>query len=76
MTWAPVRARRAAARAGAGAAHLLSSFTRPPVLPSVSADRADTVSTVVVLTLVAVLLAILLGVGSTYVPAVRAWAAR
>jgi hypothetical protein len=74
---APARAYRAAARAGAGAAHLISNFTRPPALPSaVSADKVGQVSTVVVLTLLAVLLAILLGVGSTYVPSVRAWAGR
>jgi hypothetical protein len=42
----------------------------------VPTSKADKVSTVVVLTLLAVLLAILLGVGSTYVPAVRTWAER
>jgi hypothetical protein len=76
VTWAPARADRAAAGAGAGAAHLLSSFSRPPALPSISAGRADQVSTVVVVTLLAVLIALLLGVGSTYVPSVRAWAGR
>ena len=75
VTWAPARAHRAAARAGAGAAHLLSSFSRSPA-PSISADKADRVSTAVVLTLLAVLIAVLLGVGSTYVPSVRAWAGR
>jgi len=73
---APARAHRAAARAGAGAAQLISNLTRPPALPRVSAEKADQVSTAVVLTLLAVLLAILLGVGSTYVPSVRAWAGR
>jgi hypothetical protein len=73
---APARAHRAAARAGAGAAHLISNITRPPALPSVPADRAGQVSAAVVLTLLAVLLAIVLGVGSTYVPSVRAWAGR
>jgi hypothetical protein len=73
---APARAHRAAARAGAGAAHILGSFGRLPALSGDAADKADPVSTVVVLTLLAVLVAIFLGVGSTYVPAVRAWAGR
>ncbi len=73
---APARAHRAAARAGAGAAHILGSFGRLPGLSGDAADKADPVSTVVVLTLLAVLVAIFLGVGSTYVPAVRAWAGR
>ena len=70
VTWAPARAHRAAARAGAGAAHIL----RLAGLPRVSGDKANRLSSVVVLTLLAVLVAILLGVGSTYVPAVRTWA--
>jgi hypothetical protein len=76
VTWAPARAHRAAARAGAGAAHLLGSFTRPPVIPSAAGEKADPVLTAVGLTLVALMLAVLLGVGSTYVPVVRTWAGR
>jgi hypothetical protein len=76
VTWAPVRAARAATRAGAGAAHLISNVGRTPVLPTVSADRADQVSTAVLVALFAVLLVLLLGVGSSYVPSMRAWAGR
>lgn len=76
VTWAPVRAVRAATRAGAGAAHVVGNFSRVPSLPTVSAEKADQVSTAVLLSLFAVLLVLLLGVGSSYVPSVRAWAGR
>ena len=76
MTWAPARAERAATRAGAGAASLLGRLGRAAALPTVSADKADQVSNAVVLTLFAVLLVLLLGVGSSYVPSVRVWAGR
>jgi hypothetical protein len=76
VTPVPARFGRAAARAGAGAAHFVSSLVPTPTMPDSSADKADSVSTAVVMTLLAVVLAVLLGVGSTYVPAVRARAWR
>ena len=76
VTSVPARIGRAAARAGAGAAHLVGGLAaRPPVQVS-SAEEADSVSTAVVMALLAVVLAVLLGVGSTYVPAIRARAWR
>jgi hypothetical protein len=42
----------------------------------VAADKSDTVSTAVLMTLLVVMLAVLLGVGSTYLPRVRARAWR
>jgi hypothetical protein len=63
----------AAMRAGAGAAHFVSSLAPRPTVP---ADKSDTVSTAVVMTLLAVVLAVLLGVGSTYLPRIRARAWR
>jgi hypothetical protein len=54
---------------------LVRSLSRVPALP-VPAGQADQISTAVLLTLLAVLLAIVLGVGSTYVPALRTWAGR
>jgi hypothetical protein len=64
-----------AARAGAGTAHFVSSLARRPTLPANAAQNADSVSTAVVMALLAVVLAVLLSVGSSYVPAVRrrAW---
>jgi hypothetical protein len=68
VTPVPARIRRVAVRAGAGAAHFVSSLAPSPTVAGSSAgNNADNVSTAVVITL----LAALLGVGSTYVPAVR-----
>jgi hypothetical protein len=55
---------------------VLGNVNRVPSLPTVSAEKADQVSTAVLLSLFAVLLVLLLGVGSSYVPSVRAWAGR
>ena len=75
VTSVPARIGRAAARAGAGTAHLVGGLAPRPSLQVSSAEKADSVSTAVVMALLAVVLAVLLGVGSTYVPAirVRAW---
>jgi hypothetical protein len=70
----PVRVGRAAARAGAGAAHFVSSFAPTPT--ALRPDKADQVSTAVVMTLLAVVLAVLLALGAKYVPSVRARALR
>ena len=76
VTSVPARIGRAAARAGAGAAHLVGGLAARPPLQVSSAEEADSVSTAVVMALLAVVLAVLLGVGSTYVPAIRARAWR
>jgi hypothetical protein len=71
VTPVPARIGRAAARAGTGAAHFVSSYV-PQRTPHV--NTAD-ISPAVILTLLAVLLAVVLGAGSTYLPSlrVRAW---
>jgi hypothetical protein len=56
-----------ATRVGTGAAHFVSSLPRPTLQA-----ESDQVSTAVLLTLLAVVLAVLLGVGSSYAPALRA----
>jgi hypothetical protein len=76
VTPVPARLERAAARAGAGVPHFVSTLAPRPTLPGSSADEVDSISTAVLMTLLMVVLAILLGVGSTYVPAVRARAWR
>ena len=76
VTPVPARLERAAARAGAGVPHFVSSLAPRPALPGSSADEVDSISTAVLMTLLVVVLAILLGVGSTYVPPVRARAWR
>ena len=72
VTPVPARMGRAAARAGTGAAHFVSSYA-PQRTPPV--DTAD-ISPAVILTLLAVLLAVILGAGATYVPSLRARAWR
>jgi len=72
VTPVPARIGRAAARVGTGAAHSASSYV-PQGTPHV--DTAD-ISPAVILTLLAVLLAVVLGAGSTYVPSLRARAWR
>lgn len=72
VTPVPARIGRAAARVGTGAAHSASSYV-PQGTPHV--DTAD-ISPAVILTLLAVLLAVVLGAGSTYVPSLRARARR
>ena len=72
VTSVPARMGRAAARAGTDAAHFVSSYA-PPRTPR--GDTAD-ISPAVILTLLAVLLAVLVGAGSTYVPSLRARASR
>src|SRR6185369_14764934 len=72
VTSVPARMGRAAARAGTGAAHFVSSYA-PQRTPR--GDTAD-ISPAVILTLLAVLLAVLVGAGSTYVPSLRARASR
>ena len=71
VTSVPAHIGRAAARAGTDAAHFVSSFA-PSGAP---AEKADSISTAVVLTLFAVVLAVLLGVAATHVPwfRARAW---
>jgi hypothetical protein len=73
VTSVPARIGQAAAmRVGAGAAHFIGSLAPRSARP---ADEFDPVSTAVVMTLLAVMLVVLLGVGSTYLPKVRvrAW---
>lgn len=69
----PARMGRAAARAGTGAAHFASSYVPQRTTP---VDTADSISPAVILTLLAVILAVVLGAGSTYVPSLRARAWR
>jgi hypothetical protein len=73
VTSVPARLGRAAARAGTGAAHFVSSSAPNGTLP---VNTADSISTPVILTLLAVILAVVLSVGSTYVPSLRALRAR
>ena len=70
VTPVPARIERAAARAGTGAAHFVSRSLA--ATPAIQVDKADEISTAVIVALLAVVLAVLLGVGSTYVPTVRA----
>jgi hypothetical protein len=74
VTSVPTRIGKAAAtRVGAGAAHVVSSLAPKGTLQS---DNVDQISTAVVMTLLVIVLAVLLGVGSTYLPAIRARAWR
>jgi hypothetical protein len=74
VTPVPARMGRAAARAGTGAAHTVGSYVPQRTPPAV--DTADSISPAVILTLLAVLLAVVLGAGATYVPSLRARAWR
>ena len=72
VTPVPARIGRAAARAGTGAAHFVSSYVPQG---TTHVDTAD-ISPAVILTLLGVLLAVVLGAGSTYLPSLRARAWR